>query len=100
MPLERFWHSAAVPSSTCFGPNLCGYHLHLPLCAGWFALFAAPALILLAFLNEVLTAWIIGPSGASRTTLVKAMLGLWPMTKGQVRLDGATPGQWKLGSLL
>ncbi|MCH9695535.1 MAG: type I secretion system permease/ATPase [Gammaproteobacteria bacterium] len=37
---------------------------------------------------------IIGPSGAGKTTLAKALLGLWPLSAGQVRLDGATFDQW------
>ena len=37
---------------------------------------------------------IIGPSGAGKSTLAKALLGIWPNTRGEVRLDGATHGQW------
>ena len=37
---------------------------------------------------------IIGPSGAGKTTLVRAMLGLVRATSGSVRLDGAELDQW------
>lgn len=43
---------------------------------------------------------IIGPSAAGKTTLMKAMLGIWRPARGEVRLDGATLDQWdaeKLG---
>lgn len=37
---------------------------------------------------------IIGPTGAGKSTLAKALVGAWPLTRGTVRLDGATPDQW------
>lgn len=37
---------------------------------------------------------IIGPSAAGKSTLVRAMLGLWQADHGDVRLDGATLDQW------
>ena len=37
---------------------------------------------------------VIGPSGAGKTTLVRAMLGLVGPTSGSVRLDGAELDQW------
>jgi ATP-binding cassette subfamily C protein len=37
---------------------------------------------------------IVGPSAAGKTTLAKALLGIWPMARGEVRLDGATHDQW------
>src|SRR5690606_41470197 len=33
---------------------------------------------------------VIGPSGAGKSSLVRAMVGAWPVLKGQVRIDGAT----------
>jgi ATP-binding cassette subfamily C protein len=37
---------------------------------------------------------IIGPSGGGKTTLVRALTGIWPMLRGSVRLDGAELEQW------
>ena len=38
---------------------------------------------------------IIGPSGGGKTTLVRALTGIWPVLRGSVRLDNADPLQWK-----
>jgi len=37
---------------------------------------------------------IIGPTGAGKSTLARALVGAWPLTRGTIRLDGATPDQW------
>lgn len=37
---------------------------------------------------------VIGPSGGGKTTLVRALTGIWPALRGSVRLDGAELGQW------
>ena len=37
---------------------------------------------------------LIGPSAAGKSTLAKALLGIWPMARGEIRLDGATHAQW------
>ena len=37
---------------------------------------------------------IIGPSAAGKTSLVRAILGVWPVRAGYIRLDGAEIGQW------
>lgn len=37
---------------------------------------------------------LIGPSGGGKTTLVKSILGIWPILRGSVRVDGADLGQW------
>jgi ATP-binding cassette subfamily C protein len=37
---------------------------------------------------------VVGPSAAGKTTFAKALLGIWPRLRGDVRLDGATHDQW------
>ncbi len=37
---------------------------------------------------------IIGPSASGKSTLARALVGVWPAAKGEVRLDGATLEQW------
>ncbi|WP_274426884.1 type I secretion system permease/ATPase [Chelativorans sp. YIM 93263] len=37
---------------------------------------------------------IIGPSGGGKTTLVRALTGIWPVLRGSVRLDDAELSQW------
>jgi ATP-binding cassette subfamily C protein len=37
---------------------------------------------------------VIGPSAAGKTTLVRAILGIWKPARGEIRLDGATLDQW------
>ncbi|MFX8071306.1 ATP-binding cassette domain-containing protein, partial [Acinetobacter baumannii] len=42
---------------------------------------------------------VIGPSAAGKTTLVRAILGIWKPARGEVRLDGATLDQWDAETL-
>jgi ATP-binding cassette subfamily C protein PrsD len=42
---------------------------------------------------------VIGPSASGKTSLAKAMLGIWPPTRGEIRLDGATHDQWDPAAL-
>lgn len=37
---------------------------------------------------------VIGPSGGGKTTLARALTGIWPCLRGSVRLDDAELGQW------
>ncbi|BBB30684.1 type I secretion system permease/ATPase [Neptunomonas japonica] len=37
---------------------------------------------------------VIGPSAAGKSTLIRAMLGIYPTTRGAIRLDGAEMKQW------
>ena len=37
---------------------------------------------------------VIGPTAAGKTTLARALVGVWPLAKGVVRLDGAPFDQW------
>lgn len=46
---------------------------------------------------------IIGPSGGGKTTLARALTGIWPVLRGTVRLDDAELVQWgdeKLGAFI
>jgi len=38
---------------------------------------------------------VIGPSGGGKTTLVRAITGIWPALRGSVRLDDAELTQWR-----
>ena len=40
------------------------------------------------------TTMILGPSAAGKSTLVRAMLGLWPTAQGEIRIDGAEAHQF------
>jgi PrtD family type I secretion system ABC transporter len=42
---------------------------------------------------------VIGPSAAGKSTLLRAIVGAWPILRGTVRLDGATLDQWLPASL-
>ena len=42
---------------------------------------------------------VIGPSGAGKTTLAKALVGIWKPASGKVRLDGAALDQWATDEL-
>lgn len=42
---------------------------------------------------------LIGPSAAGKTSLAKALLGIWPVSRGEIRIDGATLDQWDAETL-
>ena len=42
---------------------------------------------------------VVGPSAAGKTSLARALIGVWPPARGNIRLDGATLDQWP-GDLL
>lgn len=42
---------------------------------------------------------IIGSSAAGKSTLVRAITGIWPLRSGSVRIDGATLDQWGSSNL-
>lgn len=42
---------------------------------------------------------VIGPSGSGKSSLARALVGLWLPATGEIRLDGATLGQWPSADL-
>ena len=42
---------------------------------------------------------VIGPSAAGKSTLGRALIGVWPTMRGCVRLDGAAIDRWAVGAL-
>jgi ATP-binding cassette subfamily C protein len=42
---------------------------------------------------------IIGPGASGKSSVVKALLGIWPTTFGKVRIDGAELSQWSTEKL-
>lgn len=42
---------------------------------------------------------IIGPSASGKSSLVRAIVGVWPAVQGKVRLDGAPVDQWSSEAL-
>jgi PrtD family type I secretion system ABC transporter len=37
---------------------------------------------------------VIGPSGSGKSSLARMLVGVWPLVRGTIRLDGATLDQW------
>ncbi len=42
---------------------------------------------------------VIGPSAAGKSTLARALTGVWPIARGSIRLDGASLDRWSLDEL-
>lgn len=42
---------------------------------------------------------VMGPSGSGKTTLARCLLGIWPITEGEVLLDGVPIGEWDRNQL-
>jgi ATP-binding cassette subfamily C protein len=42
---------------------------------------------------------LIGPSGGGKTSLVKGIVGVWPLLRGAIRLDNAELSQWRTEQL-
>ena len=42
---------------------------------------------------------VIGPSGSGKSSLARALVGVWPPMRGKIRLDGAALDQWPANSL-
>jgi ATP-binding cassette subfamily C protein len=37
---------------------------------------------------------VVGPSASGKSSLARALVGVWPLARGEVRLDGATYDRW------
>ena len=68
--------------------------------------YAAPPGVRKAFLNGISfelekgkTLAVIGPSAAGKSTLIRVVLGVWPLATGTVRLDGFDVSQWDADEL-
>lgn len=42
---------------------------------------------------------VVGPSASGKSSLARALVGIWPVSKGAVRLDEADVGQWSREAL-
>ncbi|WP_409566126.1 type I secretion system permease/ATPase, partial [Methylobacterium sp. J-059] len=42
---------------------------------------------------------VIGPSASGKSSLIRALIGVWPLLRGKVRLDGAALDQWEPADL-
>jgi ABC-type protease/lipase transport system fused ATPase/permease subunit len=42
---------------------------------------------------------VIGPSASGKSTLARALVGVWPLKRGEIRLDGAALDQWDRSQL-
>ena len=42
---------------------------------------------------------VVGPSGSGKSSLARALVGVWPSARGSVRLDGAAIDQWMPAAL-
>jgi len=42
---------------------------------------------------------LIGPSASGKSTLARALVGVWPTLRGEIRLDGAALDQWEPDNL-
>ncbi|RDD62267.1 type I secretion system permease/ATPase [Ferruginivarius sediminum] len=42
---------------------------------------------------------VVGSSGAGKTSLARALMGVWPVASGSIRLDGADIGDWDKSAL-
>lgn len=42
---------------------------------------------------------VVGPSAAGKSTLARGLIGVWPVVRGDIRLDGAEINQWSAEDL-
>ena len=82
-----------VPRTIALDPPIA----HLSLRDVWVAppgsnRFAVQGVSLTLMAGQVLA--LVGPSAAGKSSLVRAMLGIWSATRGEIRIDGATLDQW------
>jgi ATP-binding cassette, subfamily C, type I secretion system permease/ATPase len=77
-------------------------HGHLTVSDVYAAPLGSPEIILKG-LNFVLSPGealgVIGPSASGKSTLARALVGVWPLKRGEIRLDGAALDQWDKNQL-
>ena len=42
---------------------------------------------------------VIGPSASGKSSLARAIVGVWPAVQGKIRIDGAAIDQWSAEAL-
>ncbi len=86
------WHRAA-PRTVVLDPPMHELSLRdIWVAPPGVARFAVQGVTLSLAAGQVLA--LVGPSAAGKSSLVRAMLGIWDPARGEVRYDGATLDQW------
>lgn len=97
--VEQHLHQAADPQQRIILPRPQG---HLVASDVYAAPLGSPDIVLkgLSFaLRPGQALAVIGPSASGKSTLARTLVGVWPLRRGDIRLDGAALDQWDRGQL-